>query len=99
MRKTYIVDIDNTICETTDSNYDNSKPFYDRIQKINDLYNQGHKIIYWTARGSNSGIDWTDKTHSQLAAWGCNYDEIKMNKPSYDFWIDDKAINAEDYFQ
>ena len=99
MRKIYVVDIDNTICQTVGSDYANSIPIYDRINKINDLYDQGHKVVYWTARGGNSGIDWTDKTHSQLAAWGCKYDEIKMNKPSYDVWIDDKAINALDYFK
>lgn len=97
--KTYIVDIDNTICISENSDYANSKPLMDRIAKINQLYNQGNQIIYWTARGGNSGIDWTAKTHSQLAAWGCKYDEIRMGKPVYDVWIDDKAINSEEYFK
>lgn len=99
MKLRYIVDIDNTICKTENSDYHNSQPMYDRIAKINQLYEEGHTIIYWTARGGTSGIDWTDKTHSQLAAWGCKYDEIRMWKPSYDIWIDDKAINAEDFFK
>lgn len=97
--KTYIVDIDNTICISQNSDYTNSQPLYDRIKKINKLYEEGHKIIYWTARGGNSGIDWTATTHGQLAAWGCKYDEIRMNKPSYDLWIDDKAINSDEYFK
>lgn len=97
--KTYIVDIDNTICISSKSDYANSKPIYERIAKINKLYDDGNTIIYWTARGGNSGIDWTDKTHSQLAAWGCKYNEIRMNKPVYDLWIDDKAINSEEYFK
>lgn len=97
--KTYIVDIDNTICISNNSDYANSKPIFERIAKINKLYDEGHTIIYWTARGGNSGIDWTDKTHSQLAAWGCKYNEIRMNKPVYDLWIDDKAINSEEYFK
>ena len=97
--KTYIVDIDNTICISNNSDYANSKPIFERIAKINKLYDEGHTIIYWTARGGNSGIDWTDKTHSQLAAWGCRYNEIRMNKPVYDMWIDDKAINSEEYFK
>ena len=97
--KVYMVDIDNTICISNGSDYANSKPIIERIEKINELYKQGHKIIYWTARGGNSGIDWTDKTHSQLAAWGCRYDEIRMGKPVYDIWVDDKAINSEDFFK
>lgn len=96
--KTYIVDIDNTICMTLGNDYNNSTPFYDRIEKINKLHDDGHRIIYWTARGSGSGIDWADKTHSQLIEWGCKHDEIRLGKPSYDIWIDDKAINALDFF-
>jgi uncharacterized protein YheU (UPF0270 family) len=95
----YMVDIDNTICVSEGSDYANSKPLPERIKKINELYDAGHTVIYWTARGGNSGIDWTDKTHSQLAAWGCKYDEIRMKKPVYDIWIDDKAINSEDFFK
>lgn len=99
MLKTYIIDIDNTICTTENGDYNNSKPMFDRIKKINELYDQGHRIIYWTARGANSGLDWKDRTHSQIAAWGCKYDEVRMGKPSYDIWVDDKAINSEDFFK
>jgi hypothetical protein len=87
----YMVDIDNTICQTEDSNYLKSKPIRSRIQKINQLYDLGHEIVYWTARGMNSGKDWTEVTKKQLEEWGCKFNELKMNKPSYDVWIDDKA--------
>lgn len=99
MMKVYMVDIDNTICISKGNDYANSKPLVDRIAKINALVKQGHKVIYWTARGSSSGIDWTNETHSQLTAWNCEYHEIHMGKPSYDIWIDDKAINSEDFFK
>jgi len=87
----YIVDIDNTICFTEGSDYPNSEPYPIRIDKINELYDNGHEIIYWTARGGNSRIDWTELTTKQLKEWGCKYHELKMWKPSYDVWIDDKA--------
>jgi hypothetical protein len=52
-------------------------------------------IKYFTARGSVSGIDWTDFTTSQLEHWGAKYHELIMNrKPHYDLLIDDKAVNA-----
>lgn len=95
----YIVDIDNTICKTENSDYPNSVPFTDRIERINKLFEEGHIIHYWTARGGNSGKDWTEFTTKQLTEWGCKYHELKMFKPSYDIWIDDKAINSEDYFK
>ena len=95
----YTVDIDNTICVTQGNDYPNSKPLLDRIQKINELYDAGHEIHYWTARGSNSGVDWLELTLNQLASWGCKYTSAKTGKPAYDVWIDDKAINAEQYFK
>lgn len=95
----YIVDIDGTICNTPSGNYVNSKPILKNIKKINQLYEKGHEIIYWTARGGNSGIDWSDLTKHQLENWGCKFHELRMNKPVYDIWIDDKAINAEEYFK
>lgn len=87
----YIVDIDGTICKSINSDYPNSTPYQDRIQKINKLYDEGNTIIYWTARGATSGIDWTDLTKQQLDKWGCKYHEVRMQKPHYDIWIDDKA--------
>lgn len=95
----YIVDIDGTICNTPNGTYLSSKPIAKNIRKINQLYEEGHEIIYWTARGGNSGIDWSDLTRHQLENWGCKFHELRMGKPVYDIWIDDKAINAEEYFK
>ncbi len=89
--KRYIVDIDGTICETVDGDYDNSRPLEDRIAKINALYEDGHVIIYWTARGTVSGKDWSGLTRQQLLSWGCKFHELRMKKPAYDVWVDDKA--------
>ena len=66
------VDIDETICyhEDDDSTkareYENAKPYTERIEKINSLYDEGNTIVYWTARGSVTGLDWTDLTKMQL---------------------------------
>ena len=35
--KTYVVDIDNTICTQTYGDYSKAKPYQDRINKINDV--------------------------------------------------------------
>jgi hypothetical protein len=95
----YIVDIDNTICISKNGDYKHSQPLFERIEKINKLYALGHEIHYWTARGSNSGIDWLELTLQQLSNWGCKYTTAKTGKPAYDIWIDDKAINAITYFK
>jgi len=91
----YIVDIDETICTTPDSrDYNESQPIPHRIKTINDLYDAGHTIKYWTARGAVTGIDWYDITHAQLLKWGCRFHSLEVKKPDYDVWIDDKAFNA-----
>lgn len=95
----YIIDIDGTICNNTQGDYTNARPFVDRIKHFNDLYDAGHQIHYWTARGGNSGLDWTELTMRQLTEWGVRYTTASLGKPPYDHWIDDKAINVETYFE
>jgi hypothetical protein len=34
----------------------------------------------------------------QLELWGCKYHELIMGKPSADYYIDDKAIKDNDFF-
>jgi hypothetical protein len=97
-----MVDIDDTICyyENSENKTDYSKaiPYNDRINKINSLYDDGHTVIYWTARGTMSGINWFKITHNQLTKWNCKYHELRMNKPAYDLFIDDKNIESNVYF-
>jgi len=96
------VDIDETICfhEHIDGARDYTKaiPSKSRIDKINKLYDEGHTIIYWTARGTVTGIDWTDLTKSQLQKWGAKHHDLKLKKPAYDLFIDDKNINSDRFF-
>ena len=90
------VDIDETICNTRrDRDYSKSTPIDEHIQKINKLYDEGHHIVYWTARGSGSGIDWKDLTEKQLSAWGVKHHELRLGKPSYDLLICDKSDRIE----
>lgn len=86
------IDVDNTIC-SQEENYADAKPYPERIIKYNRLYEGGHHITYWTARGTTTGIDWRELTESQLEKWGVKYHELKFDKPDYDLWIDDKALN------
>jgi len=104
--KVIFVDVDDTICKTTKEshptlpsrNYEKAEPLHDRIEKINSLYDEGHTIIFWTARGTMTGIPWFHVTKAQLDSWGCKYHELRMGKPFYDLFIDDKNIEADRYF-
>lgn len=93
------VDIDNTICKTKGRDYRTAIPLIKNIAIINKLYKKGHTIVYWTARGSIiKDKDVKELTEFQLESWGCLYHELKMGKEPYDMLIDDRAINAEDFF-
>lgn len=94
------VDIDETICNTPEESRDYNKavPMIERINKINNLYDEGHTIVYWTARGSLTGIDWRELTERQLKEWGAKHHDLKLGKPYYDLFIDDKNINSNNYF-
>tara|TARA_R110000851_G_scaffold66819_1_gene150872 strand:- start:51 stop:344 length:294 start_codon:yes stop_codon:yes gene_type:complete len=95
----YRVDIDETICNTPDDrDYSKAVPILGRIDKINILYDEGNTIVYWTARGTGSGIDWREVTEKQFKEWGVKYHELHFGKPVYDLFIDDKGKNAEDFF-
>ena len=98
---TYVFDIDGTICSNVNGDYEKSTPFLDRIKIINNLYKEGHKIIFHTARGMGRGSDpnlFKDLTLNQLKEWGVNYNKLIMGKPSGDIYIDDKGVNDEKFF-
>jgi len=95
----YYVDIDDTICaKSEDLDYSKARPYPDRIRIINELYDLGHRIVYWTARGTVTGIDWRQTTEKQFAEWGVKYHELKFEKPAYDLFIDDKNIESNRFF-
>jgi len=96
------VDIDETICFYENRTYINPDyseaiPNLENIEKIRILYDEGHTITYWTARGSVTGIDWYDVTKQQLDEWGCKYHHLSVGeKPPYDLLICDKTKRIEE---
>jgi hypothetical protein len=101
--KTIYVDIDETICYYKveipldgKKDYHTAVPDKNNIQKVNDLYDQGHRIVYWTARGSRSGIDWHPFTENQLKSWGVKFHELRCDKPYYDLFIEDRSKRIEE---
>jgi CMP-N,N'-diacetyllegionaminic acid synthase len=100
----YVFDLDNTLCDTKkkeDGNWDylNAKPFLDRIEVVNKLYEAGNRIIIETARGCVSKVNWYEKTYNQLVSFGLKFHELRAGvKFNADYFIDDKAINSNDFF-
>jgi hypothetical protein len=103
LRMLVYVDIDGTICHLPPAargalDYAQADPCPERINKINARFDAGDTIVYWTARGSRSGEMWYERTKEQLERWGCKHHELRMGKPAYDLFIDDKNISANAYF-
>lgn len=92
------VDIDETICFYEGKrDYNLAVPNFENIKKINILYEEGHTIQYWTARGTVTKIDWYTITKQQLDSWGCKYSSLSVGeKPHYDLLICDKTKRIEE---
>ncbi len=95
---TFCFDIDNTICKTKGSNYKASTPYPIAIKRINNLYDNGHKIKLYTARYMGRNNDKLKnkkkiylKIKKQVDSWGLKYDKLFILKPSADVYIDDKS--------
>ena len=93
------IDIDGTICNNTYGEYEEASPNHAMISRINKIYESGHTVVYWTDRGSTTNIDWTELTIKQLKDWNCKYHKLKLNKPEYDMYIDNKAISPKDFLK
>jgi hypothetical protein len=106
-KMTYVIDIDDTICRTNGSDYENSQPLNDRIATVNKLYDEGHTILFLTARGmcrnNNDQLgaiaELYNFTHDQLLGWGVKFHKLFLGKPAGDVYIDDKACKDTDFFE
>jgi dTDP-glucose 4,6-dehydratase len=91
---TFVVDIDGVVASLTPNNdYHLAQPLTGTIEKINRLYDRGHRIVMFTARGSATGIDWSQVTRDQFARWGLKFHELRFGKPAGDYYIDDRLIS------
>ena len=86
MKKTYVFDIDGTICKTQGSDYRESEPIQSRIDKVNKLYDQGHTVIMLTARGmgrTNQNEMESYRlmyhfTYQQISTWGVKFHKLML---------------------
>ena len=94
-------DLDNTLVYTNGSDYENSAPIPEAIEKVREYKRRGDHIIIMTARGSGSKKDWREYTAKQLEEFGIPFDQLIVGlKPGgVDYFVDDKAVNALDWLE
>lgn len=94
--KTFVFDIDGVIATIVLTNdYALAGPMIENIRRLNRLYDAGNTIILFTARGTVTGINWTDVTKKQMSDWGVKYHRLQFGKPAADYYIDDKMISLD----
>lgn len=97
----FLLDLDNTLVKTNGSDYKNSTPIPEAVDKVRAYKKRGDHIIIMTARGASSKTDWREFTAKQLDEFGIPYDQLIVGlKPGgIDYFIDDKAVNANDWLE
>lgn len=101
---TIVIDLDDTICSTKNRDFENSTPYIEVVDKINQLYDKGWKIIIFTARGGKScktleekELKYRQVTERWLEKNNVKYNELIFGKPNADYYVDDKNINIEEF--
>lgn len=105
--KTFVVDIDDTISTTKDRDYANAIPNIELISLLNNLFDKGSTIIYFTGRGHLSFNNDSTKIETVvkplLEKWlsknNVKYSYLIFGKPLAKYYIDDKAITPKDFLK
>jgi len=96
----YCFDLDGTLCNTEEGDYENSTPIKDRVSLVNKLYDAGNIIYIETARGSVTGKNWLIQTQTQLDSWGLKHHKLRVGiKFAADVFVDDKGMSDGDFFK
>lgn len=102
-KKSWVWDIDGTICTETGGNYHLCEPFPEAIAMLNRFHDRGDEVVLHTARGMkrfNNDVAMVyqnlyELTKKQLAEWGVRYDKLIMGKP-YGTLVDSDAIKVSE---
>jgi hydroxymethylpyrimidine pyrophosphatase-like HAD family hydrolase len=101
-------DLDDTLCTRPrhlehlgPDKYLHCEPIPDMIELCNSLYDKGHIIYIYTARGMTQYQGNLIKIHhhiyqmtlDSLKEWGVKHHGLFLGKIVYDYFIDDKAMS------
>ncbi len=107
-KKTFIIDLDGTIIsQKSIVDYDVALPKFDIINKVNKLFDAGHHIIIYTARGMNSyfgdvkliELNLRKVTEETLNKFGVKYTSLIFGKLCGDYYVDDKNLLIDEFLK
>ena len=90
----YIIDIDGVICEESKP-YKDCEPELKVINKINQLYNNGSRIVLFTSRWKKD----RSITLKWLRKHKVKFHKLILGKPSGDYYIDDKNLSLRSFLK
>jgi CMP-N,N'-diacetyllegionaminic acid synthase len=91
--RTFVFDLDGVIATLVpDGDYRQAEASRPAVAVVNRLHDAGNRIVIHTARGSETGRDWSADTREQLRRWGVRHDQLCFGKPAADFYVDDRAV-------
>lgn len=102
------MDLDDTICQTENGDYINSKPVPEVIEKMHEYRNLGFEIAINTSRNMRTYQGNTGKITANtlpiilkwLSQHNVPYDEIYVGKPwcgMEGFYVDDRSIRPDEF--
>nr|WP_289055569.1 HAD-IIIC family phosphatase [uncultured Psychrobacter sp.] len=106
--KRIIMDLDDTICQTQNGDYVNSKPVPEVIEKMHEYKRLGFEIAINTSRNMRTYQGNTGKITANtlpiilkwLSDHNVPYDEIYIGKPwcgMEGFYVDDRSIRPDEF--
>ena len=90
------IDLDGVLAKPTSSDkYESATPIIENIEKVNKLFDQGHRIVIHTARG------WFqyDLTERWLKKNNVKYSQLVMGKLYAHSYVDDLGRTLEEVCQ
>lgn len=108
MKYTFVIDVDNTLSvHDPDVFYQNHEPIHDMILKVNRMYDEGHTIILFSARGQKSNKGDLQKIEQNvrpiLEEWlnkhKVKYHFLILGKPWGEnvVYIDDRSMRPDEF--
>jgi capsule biosynthesis phosphatase len=104
-KRTIVFDVDKTILETQNRDYDNSRPKMEVVEGIRALKKAGWHIVLHTARGQGRSGGYIESVREEVTReienfcekFEVPFDELILGKVWAHYYVDDRALRPEEF--